>query len=72
MSNHEKVLLLEEMMELADGTLSEDTELTQIDEWDSMAALSLIILFNEKFGKKITASDIRSFSSVRDVICFMN
>ena len=72
MSNQEKVFLLEEMMELDEGMLSEETELSQINEWDSMAALSLIVLLDEKFGKKITASDIRSFKAVSDVISCMN
>lgn len=72
MSNAEKIALLEDMMELDEGTLSEATELNSIDEWDSMAALSLIVLMGDEFGKKLTAKEIKNFNTVQDILNFMN
>ncbi len=71
MSNAEKIELLEEMMELDEGTLSEETMLDEVEEWDSLAHLSLIILMSDNFGKKITAKEIKAFEKVSDILDFM-
>lgn len=68
MTNKEKIGLLEEMLELDQGILSEDTELSSIDVWDSMAALSLIVLMDEKFGKTLTGAQIKQFKTVKDIL----
>jgi len=72
MNNPEKLALLEEMMELDEGTLVEDTELEGLPEWDSMAALSLIVLVDENFSKKLTAAQIKNFKTIKDILDFMN
>jgi acyl carrier protein len=71
MTNQEKIALLEEMMELDSGTLNEDTALTDIEEWDSMAALSLIVVMDENFNKKLSGAQIKGFKSVQDILDFM-
>lgn len=43
MTEREKLALLEDMLELDEGTLTMDTALTDVDEYDSMAKLSLIV-----------------------------
>ncbi len=68
MTNEEKIALLEDMMELEGGTLTVDTELTSIDEYDSMAKLSLIVLFDEECGKRLTGEEIRTFKKVGDIL----
>ena len=72
MTNQEKIAMLEEIMELDEGTLTEDTELSGVEEWDSMAALSLIVLLDEEFGKKITGKEVRALITVRDILDYMN
>jgi acyl carrier protein len=59
------------MLDVEEGTLSEDTELLNLDNWDSMAAISLIALVDEKFGKQLTGAEIRNFKKVRDILDFM-
>lgn len=71
MTNIQKLKLFEEMLELDEGTLNEGTLLDSIDVWDSMAAISLIVLMDEKFNKPLKASQIKSFNTVKDVIDFM-
>ncbi len=66
-----KLALLEEMMELDEGTLAADTKLGTIEEYDSMAKLSLIVLMNDEFGKKLTANEIKTFQTVQDILDFM-
>lgn len=71
MTNQEKIALLEEMLELDKGALNEDAVLADIDEWDSMAALSLIVLMDEKFGKELSGKQIISFVTIKDILDFM-
>jgi acyl carrier protein len=71
MENSKKIALLEEMMELDQGTLSEETKLGDIEEYDSMAKLSLIVLMNDEFGKKLNSNQIKGFQTVKDILEFM-
>ena len=71
METSKKLALLEEMMEIDEGMLAANTKLGDIKEYDSMAKLSLIVLMNEEFGKKLTANQIKTFQTVQDVLDFM-
>ena len=71
MTNAEKIALLEETWELDEGDLSEDTVLAELDEFDSMGKLSLIVLCDDEFGKKLPGDTIKSFVTVQDILDFM-
>jgi len=71
MTNQEKINMLEETWEVEEGTLTADTMLDDIDEYDSMAKLALIVLFDDEFGVKLTGDMIRGFSTVGDIIQLM-
>lgn len=66
-----KLLLLEEMLEVEEGALSPEMELEQIENWDSMAKLSLIVLMDEEFEKTLTGEEIKGFVTVQDIINYM-
>ena len=68
MSEQEKLALLEECMELEAGTLKADDRLDDYDEWDSLTALALIAMLDEKFHKTLTGQDIKKMETVRDVL----
>lgn len=72
MTDKEKIALLEDMLELDGGTLKPETVLADIDEYDSMAKLSLIVLMDDEFGKKLTGEQIRVFKTVQDILDFMD
>lgn len=72
MTQEEKIALLEDMLELDANTLTPETELSAIEEYDSMAKLSLIVLMDEECGKKLTGEQIRTFKTVQDVLDFMD
>lgn len=72
MEKNEKISMLEEMLELPLGSLSEDTVLSTVTEYDSMAKLSLIVLFDDEFSKKLTGEQIRSFVTVGDILKAMD
>lgn len=71
MTNEEKIALLEDMLELDNGSLKPEMELKEIAEYDSMAKLSLIVMMDEECGKKLTGEDIQSFNTVQDILNFM-
>lgn len=71
MSEREKLALLEDMFELDEGDLSADTVLEDLDEWDSMSRLSLIVLMNDEFNKKLSSDEIMTFNTIGDILAYM-
>ncbi|WP_419773859.1 acyl carrier protein [Halarcobacter sp.] len=62
--------LLEEIKEVLqrDEELSLDMNLTDIEEWDSLATISIISLYDELFSKIINGDTLKSCNSVNDLI----
>lgn len=71
MTQKEKIEMLEDVLELDGGSLQPETELSTIDEYDSMAKLSLIVMMDDEFGKKLTGEQIFRFQTVQDILDFM-
>ena len=72
MTEREKLALLEDMLELEEGDLTLETLLDDVDEYDSMAKLSLIVLMEDEFGVKLTSDIIKGFETVGDIVDLMN
>jgi acyl carrier protein len=68
MTVKEKLNILEELLLIEKDTLDEATELSDIPEWDSMAVISTIAMFDSVFGKDIKSEEIKKFKTVRDII----
>ena len=51
MNLQEKLALIEEVLDVEAGSLTQETMLADVEEWDSIAALSLIVMLDEKFEK---------------------
>ena len=54
-----------------DVPLSIDYPLDELDEWDSMSILSLIVYFDEECGKNISGEEIKDFEIVKDIMDLM-
>ena len=72
MNEREKLALLEDMLELDEGALNAEMALEDIDEYDSMAKLSLIVLMEDEFNVKLTGDIIKGFQTVGDILNMMN
>jgi len=70
MTQQEKIEALEELFEMDAGVIRPETALDTL-QWDSMAMLSLIALVNEKFGKRLSGSQVKSFKTVSDMLAIM-
>jgi len=44
-----------------------DSVLTDLPEWDSLAALGVIVMFDMEYGKTITGEDLQKLSTVGDL-----
>lgn len=71
MTNEEKIRLLEDAFEQDENTLTEETILSDIPEYDSMAKLTLIVLCDDEFDKKLSGEQINAFKTVKDILDFM-
>lgn len=58
---------LEEILE-TDETIESNMILEEIEEWDSIAKLTLMAYAKKEFKKNISAGDIRKFVCVQDII----
>lgn len=67
MTEKEKLELAEEIMDVEEDTLSMDTLLDDIDEWDSLSALTLIVESKKRWGKGITTEIIDELKTVSDL-----
>jgi acyl carrier protein len=50
-----------------DVALTADTDLKALPEWDSLAALGVIIMFDMEYSKAITGKDLVVCQTVADV-----
>ena len=50
-----------------DYPLSMETPLTEVPEWDSMAAMAFLALADRKFGKKLSLANLKGAKTVSDL-----
>lgn len=72
MTNQEKIALIEEALELEEGSLSPDTVLAELDEYTSMAKLSIIVMVDDEFGVRLSGDAVKAFRTVADILAVMN
>lgn len=63
-----KLEKLEDLMDIDSGSLTPDLLLSDIEEWDSLSALSYVVMMKDDFGKKISGDEIRAFKTVQDIL----
>ena len=51
-----------------DTPLTADTEFKELDDWDSLVALSVIAMADEHYNVKISGDDIRNSKTVGDLM----
>jgi len=55
---------LKETLEIDDVELDEETNLKELEEYDSLSVLSIIAMIDENFGKRISGQDFQSITTV--------
>lgn len=72
MDTNKKIELLADLFEVEPSEIVETIKLNDFEPWDSMSKLSLIVLMDDEFGKKLTGEHIRAFKTIGDIITFMD
>ena len=60
-------LFAEQFDETPANQFKSDTVFKDLEEWDSLTALSVIAMVDEELEKRITGADIRSCDSIEDL-----
>lgn len=71
MELNEKLALIEEVLDTEEGALTPEMVLDDMDEWDSISALSLIVMLDEHFNKTITGAEIKALNTIGDILAYM-
>lgn len=68
MRKSELIDQLKETLEIEDREFTAETNLKDLEEFDSLAAMYLIAMVDENFGKELSADEIRSITTVSSLI----
>ncbi len=60
-------LFLEQFEETPQDQIKQNTIFRDLDEWDSMIALTIIAMVDENYGVKISGEDIRTSNTIGDI-----
>jgi acyl carrier protein len=67
MSQEEFVRALEEILEMAPGTLSGSAKLADLENWDSVAMVTVMSVVDEKSGVQLSPRKIAGCATVNDL-----
>ena len=51
--------------------VSAETVLAELPEWDSLAALGVIVMFDMEYGKTITGNDLKTCKTLQDLFALL-
>ena len=71
MTDDKKLEMLAGVFDCDVTDLSADLTLDNLENWDSMTKLSLIVLMDDEFGKTLTGNEIKKFQTVSDILTYM-
>ena len=71
MTLQEKLEVLEDVLELDEGTLNVEDSLEDIEEWDSMSKLYLVTYVKKEMKKRLTVDEIKNFKTVQDICDYL-
>ena len=71
MKRSEFLQALEGQLEIPDGSLKEHQALSEIDAWDSLAAVLFIALADEKVGVVVSGDQIAKARTVNDLLSLL-
>ncbi len=71
MDTEKKLELLAEVLDADPADLSEDMELADAGEWDSLAILSFSVMMGDEFGREVSRAEIKKLVTVKDALDMM-
>lgn len=66
----DKETIISELQDIleTEQTLTPDTVLAEVEEWDSLASISVLAFFKQKMNLKIEAQQIKNCTTVGDIL----
>lgn len=71
MDKNKKIELIAEVLDIEPDEIHEDMNLKDMDEWDSLAILSFIVMMGDEFNKTVTGEDVKKLITVADALAMM-
>ena len=63
-----KLHRIEEIMDLEEGSLTLEVHLSDLEEWDSLAAISFMALVGSDYHRTVNLSELKKAITVQDLI----
>ena len=63
--------VLEEVMDIEEGVLTPESELAEVDEWDSLSKLALMAAVKKRVNRRLSTEEILNFKTVQDIIDYL-
>jgi len=67
----DKLSLIAQALDAEPDALKPDTKLEELEEWDSLAVVSVIAMLDKHFSVRLKPHDIKSLITVEDIIAHM-
>lgn len=71
MSHNDLLALFAEALEVDVSTLSMDTKIEDVEEWNSIGWLTIMSMVDEQLSVQIESKAIRAFKTVREVVDYL-
>ncbi len=71
MENTKKIELLADLFDMDESDLNPQMVLADLENWDSMTKLSLIVMMDDECGKTLEADTLKGFKTVQDIMDYM-
>jgi len=73
LDDDQKLSLICGMLDIEDRTLNPDMELVDLENWDSIAVMSLLVMLKENgFNQKLDAEMIKKLRTIGDIMQLMS
>lgn len=60
-------LLVAELLQIPAATITDDLAMKDVDAWDSLKHMELVVLMEERFDVQLTFDEIVAMQSVREI-----
>ncbi len=70
MDLEKKLELIKDVLDVE--SLAPEDNLSDIEEWDSLSALSIVIMVKDEFNRVLTGDEVRNFKTIQDILDVMS
>lgn len=66
MNKDEFLMQMQDVLQ-TEEPLTMETQLTDLDEWDSLAMMATMAFLDKNFGMKVKIADLKMFATINDI-----